>query len=137
MATTYDDALPKHHKVTGTEKRVILASSLGTVFEWYDFFVYGALAALLGSLFFPAGNETAGFLLSLATFGAGFVVRPFGALVFGALGDRMRRTILIAFGIFVWSAATCASVSSSTCRPGSSACHSAVSLNRPRPMWIG
>ena len=69
------------------QRMVVLASSLGTVFEWYDFFVYGALAALLGSLFFPAGNETAGFLLSLATFGAGFVVRPFGALVFGALGD--------------------------------------------------
>ena len=73
------------------QRMVVLASSLGTVFEWYDFFVYGALAALLGSLFFPAGNETAGFLLSLATFGAGFVVRPFGALVFGALGDMVGR----------------------------------------------
>ncbi len=70
---------------------VVAAASIGTVFEWYDFFVYGTLAALLGSLFFPAGNETAAFLLSLATFGAGFFVRPFGALVFGMLGDLVGR----------------------------------------------
>jgi MFS family permease len=70
---------------------VVTAASIGTVFEWYDFFVYGTLAVLLGQLFFPAGNEAAGFLLSLATFGAGFFVRPFGALVFGALGDIVGR----------------------------------------------
>ncbi|MCC6919967.1 MAG: MFS transporter [Alphaproteobacteria bacterium] len=70
---------------------VVTAASIGTVFEWYDFFVYGALAALLGTLFFPSGNETAAFLSSLAIFGAGFVVRPFGALVFGALGDLVGR----------------------------------------------
>jgi MFS family permease len=64
---------------------------LGTVFEWYDFFLYGSLAVFFGTLFFPPGNDTAGFLASLATFGAGFAVRPFGALVFGGLGDRIGR----------------------------------------------
>src|SRR5580704_5645702 len=70
---------------------VLVAASLGTVFEWYDFFLYGSLAVFFGALFFPSGNEAAGFLASLATFGAGFAVRPFGALVFGGLGDRIGR----------------------------------------------
>lgn len=70
---------------------VLVAASLGTVFEWYDFFLYGTLAVFFGALFFPPGNETAAFLASLATFGAGFAVRPFGALVFGGLGDRIGR----------------------------------------------
>jgi MFS family permease len=70
---------------------VLVAASLGTVFEWYDFFLYGSLAVFFGALFFPPGNETAAFLASLATFGAGFAVRPFGALVFGGLGDRIGR----------------------------------------------
>jgi MFS family permease len=73
------------------DRLVILASSLGTVFEWYDFFVYGTLAVLIAKLFFPAANETAGFLLALATFGAGFGVRPLGAVLFGYLGDRLGR----------------------------------------------
>ncbi len=73
------------------DRLIIVASSLGTVFEWYDFFVYGTLAALLGRLFFPSDNPTAGLLLSLATFGAGFGVRPIGAVVFGVLGDRIGR----------------------------------------------
>ncbi len=73
------------------DRLIIVASSLGTVFEWYDFFVYGTLAALLGRLFFPSDNPTAGLLLSLATFGAGFGVRPIGAIVFGILGDRIGR----------------------------------------------
>jgi MFS family permease len=70
---------------------VIIAASLGTVFEWYDFYLYGTLAVFFSALFFPPGNETAAFLASLATFGAGFAVRPLGALVFGALGDRIGR----------------------------------------------
>ena len=69
-------------------RRVILASSLGTLFEWYDFYLYGSLAVFFGGLFFPSGNETAQLLASLATFGAGFGVRPLGAVVFGHLGWR-------------------------------------------------
>src|SRR5271170_197092 len=76
---------------------VVVAASLGTIFEWYDFFLYGSLAVFFGTLFFPPGNETAAFLASLATFGAGFAVRPFGALVFGAMCDRIgrKRTFMI------------------------------------------
>jgi MFS family permease len=74
-----------------TRRRVILAASLGTLFEWYDFFLYGSLAVFFGGLFFPKGNETAQLLASLATFGAGFGVRPLGAIVFGHLGDLVGR----------------------------------------------
>ena len=101
MATTYDGALPKHHKVTGTEKRVILASSLGTVFEWYDFYLYGLLATIISAQFFSGVNETTGFIFALAAFAAGFAVRPFGALVFGRLGDMVGRkyTFLVTMGL--------------------------------------
>jgi MFS family permease len=83
------------------DRLVIFASSLGTVFEWYDFFVYGTLAALIGKLFFPGASPSAGFLLALATFGAGFGVRPLGAIVFGVLGDRLGRkhTFLITISL--------------------------------------
>jgi MFS family permease len=74
-----------------TIRRVILASSLGTLFEWYDFYLYGSLAVFFGTKFFPPGNETAQLLASLATFGAGFGVRPLGALVFGHVGDLIGR----------------------------------------------
>jgi MFS family permease len=74
-----------------TLRRVIIASALGTVFEWYDFYLYGSLAVFFGSKFFPPGNETAQLLASLATFGAGFGVRPLGAIVFGYLGDLIGR----------------------------------------------
>jgi len=74
-----------------TLRRVILASSVGTLFEWYDFYLYGSLAVFFGGLFFPKGNETAQLLASLATFGAGFGVRPLGALVFGQIGDLVGR----------------------------------------------
>src|SRR5262245_51365930 len=74
-----------------TIRRVILAASLGTLFEWYDFFLYGSLAVFFGGLFFPKGNETAQLLASLATFGAGFGVRPLGAVVFGHIGDLIGR----------------------------------------------
>ncbi|WP_353642919.1 MFS transporter [Mesorhizobium sp. WSM2239] len=72
-------------------KRTVFAAALGTVFEWYDFFIYGSLAAFFSTLFFPQGNETAALLAALATFGAGFVLRPFGAIVFGRLGDLVGR----------------------------------------------
>jgi MFS family permease len=71
--------------------RIIFASSLGTLFEWYDFYLYGTLAVFFGELFFPPGNERAALLASLATFGAGFGVRPLGAVVFGRIGDRIGR----------------------------------------------
>src|SRR5262245_36986321 len=78
--------------ITGSSlRRVILASSLGTLFEWYDFYLYGTLAVFFGDLFFPAGNERAALLASLATFGAGFGVRPLGAVVFGQIGDLVGR----------------------------------------------
>jgi MFS family permease len=73
------------------DRLVILASSLGTVFEWYDFFVYGTLAALLGQMFFPSDNASAALLKSLAAFGVGFGVRPLGALLFGYFGDLVGR----------------------------------------------
>ncbi len=72
-------------------RRVVFAAALGTVFEWYDFFIYGSLAVFFGALFFPKGNESAAILASLATFGAGFVLRPFGAIFFGRLGDLIGR----------------------------------------------
>lgn len=77
--------------------RVVIAASTGTVFEYYDFLLYGSLATFFGALFFPPGNETAALLASLATFGAGFAVRPIGALIFGRLGDRVgrKKTFLI------------------------------------------
>ena len=72
-------------------KRVIIASSLGTVFEWYDFYLYGSLAAIIAKQFFTALNPTSGFIFALMAFAAGFAVRPFGALVFGRLGDMIGR----------------------------------------------
>src|SRR5213595_2094709 len=73
------------------ERRVIFASSLGTVFEWYDFYLYATLAPFFAGLFFPKGNDTAALLSAFATYAAGFLVRPFGALVFGRLGDLVGR----------------------------------------------
>jgi len=72
-------------------RKVIFAASLGTLFEWYDFYLYGSLAVFFGGLFFPPGNDTAQLLASLATFGAGFGVRPLGAAVFGHVGDLVGR----------------------------------------------
>ena len=80
---------------------VIGASSLGTVFEWYDFYLYGLLATIISAQFFSGVNETTGFILALAAFAAGFAVRPFGALVFGRIGDLVGRknTFLVTMGI--------------------------------------
>src|ERR1700743_668772 len=72
-------------------RRVIFAASLGTLFEGYDFYLYGSLAVFFGGLFSPKGNDTAQLLASLATFGAGFGVRPLGAVGFGHLGDKIGR----------------------------------------------
>ncbi|PWU28222.1 MULTISPECIES: MFS transporter [unclassified Pseudomonas] len=73
------------------ERKVIFASSLGTVFEWYDFFLYGSLAAVISKQFFAGVNDTTAFIFALLAFAAGFLVRPFGALVFGRLGDMIGR----------------------------------------------
>jgi MFS family permease len=90
------------------DRLVITASSLGTVFEWYDFFVYGILAALIGKLFFPADNPTAATLASLAIFGAGFAVRPFGAILFGYFGDKIGRKYTFLVTITLMGVATAA-----------------------------
>jgi MFS family permease len=74
-----------------THRRVIFASSLGTVFEWYDFYLYGSLAAVMTKQFFSGVNQTTGFIFALLAFAAGFFVRPFGALVFGRIGDLVGR----------------------------------------------
>jgi MFS family permease len=77
--------------MTRNERKVIFASSLGTVFEWYDFYLYGSLAPIIALHFFSGVNPTAGFIFALLAFAAGFAVRPFGALVFGRLGDLVGR----------------------------------------------
>jgi len=86
---------------TQSERKVIAASSLGTVFEWYDFYLYGLLATIISAQFFSGVNETTGFIFALAAFAAGFAVRPFGAIVFGRVGDLVGRknTFLVTMGI--------------------------------------
>jgi MFS family permease len=90
------------------DRLVIFASTLGTVFEWYDFFVYGTLATVIAKLFFPSASATAGLLLTLATFGAGFGVRPVGAVLFGWLGDRLGRKYTFLVTITLMGLATAA-----------------------------
>src|SRR3989441_3906048 len=90
------------------EARVIFASSLGTVFEWYDFYLYATLAPFFASLFFPAGNATAALLSAFVTYAAGFLVRPFGALVFGRIGDIVGRKYTFLVTIVVMGASTAA-----------------------------
>ena len=89
-------------------RSVIFASSLGTVFEWYDFYIYATLAPFFATLFFPPGNATAALLASFATYAAGFLVRPFGALVFGRIGDLVGRKYTFLITIFVMGLATAA-----------------------------
>ncbi len=92
--------------IDAAHRRVIFASSLGTVFEWYDFYLYGTLAVFFSTLFFPPGNDTAAFLASLATFGAGFAVRPLGALLFGRIGDLIGRKYTFLITIVIMGLAT-------------------------------
>ena len=77
--------------MTAQERKVILASSLGTIFEWYDFYLYGALAAIIAKQFFTALDPTSAFIFALLAFAAGFIVRPIGAVIFGSLGDMVGR----------------------------------------------
>ncbi len=99
--TTVLAGLPMERANATNQWLVIGASSLGTVFEWYDFYLYGLLAAVISAQFFSGVNETTGFIFALAAFAAGFAVRPFGALVFGRLGDLVGRkhTFLITMSI--------------------------------------
>jgi MFS family permease len=110
MATARPNRAPPEVTATAgidaAHRRVVFASSLGTVFEWFDFYLYGTLAVFFGTLFFPPGNETAAFLASLATFGAGFAVRPLGALVFGRIGDLVGRKYTFLITIVVMGSAT-------------------------------
>jgi MFS family permease len=96
----HTDGLSKDHK------KVIFASSLGTVFEWYDFYLYGSLAAIISRQFFSGVNETAAFIFALMAFAAGFAVRPFGALVFGRLGDLVGRKYTFLVTILIMGAST-------------------------------
>jgi MFS family permease len=92
--------------MTSEEKFVIFASSLGTTFEWYDFYLYATLAPFFASVFFPPGNATAALLSAFATYAAGFLVRPFGALIFGRIGDLVGRKYTFLVTIMVMGTAT-------------------------------
>lgn len=95
-----------HTRITKEERKVIFASSLGTVFEWYDFYLYGSLAAVIGKQFFSGVNETTAFIFALMAFAAGFAVRPFGALVFGRLGDLVGRKYTFLVTIMIMGLST-------------------------------
>ena len=102
MATSNAPAKP----MTSEEKKVIFASSLGTVFEWYDFYLYGSLAAIIGKQFFSGLDPSAAFIAALLAFAAGFFVRPFGALVFGRLGDMIGRKYTFLVTILIMGMST-------------------------------
>jgi MFS family permease len=99
--STTAGTLPKDQEGAQSDWLIIGASSLGTIFEWYDFYLYGLLATIIGAQFFSGVNETTSFIFALAAFAAGFAVRPFGALVFGRLGDLVGRkhTFLITMSL--------------------------------------
>jgi len=105
MASVASTAGPAGSGLTTNHRRVIIASSVGTVFEWYDFYLYGSLAAIIAKQFFSGLNPTSGFIFALLAFAAGFAVRPFGALIFGRLGDMIGRkyTFLITIVIMGFS----------------------------------
>jgi MFS family permease len=106
QATTMDDMGLRSRPMSREEKRVILASSLGTVFEWYDFYLYGSLAAIIGAQFFSQYPEATRNVFALLAFAAGFLVRPFGALVFGRLGDLVGRKYTFLITILIMGLST-------------------------------
>jgi len=108
MNTTTSASVPHApaRPMTSEERKVIFASSLGTVFEWYDFYLYGSLAAIIARQFFSGVNETAAFIFALMAFAAGFAVRPFGALVFGGLGDLVGRKYTFLVTILIMGVST-------------------------------
>ncbi|MGB9166993.1 MAG: MFS transporter, partial [Rhodomicrobium sp.] len=94
-------------EITAAEqRRVVVASSLGTVFEWYDFYLYGALAAIIGAHFFSGLTESGQFIFALLAFAAGFFVRPFGAIFFGRLGDLVGRKYTFLITILIMGLST-------------------------------
>jgi MFS family permease len=105
MATTAS-GLRADGSIGTSHRRVILASSLGTVFEWYDFYLYGSLAAIIGKQFFTGLNETSQFIFALLAFAAGFAVRPFGAIVFGRVGDLIGRKYTFLITIVIMGTST-------------------------------
>jgi len=104
--STLDHTSARAGGMTKDEKFVIFASSLGTVFEWYDFYLYATLAPFFAALFFPPGNDTAALLSAFATYAAGFLVRPFGAIIFGRIGDLVGRKYTFLVTIVVMGGAT-------------------------------
>ena len=104
MATA--NAVSANRPMTGEEKKVIFASSLGTVFEWYDFYLYGSLAPIIAKQFFSGLDAGAAFIFALLAFAAGFIVRPFGALVFGRLGDMIGRKYTFLVTILIMGLST-------------------------------
>jgi MFS family permease len=106
MATTVAAGSYADRPMTAAEKKVIFASSLGTVFEWYDFYIYGTLAPIIAKQFFSGLDPTAAFIFTLMVFAAGFLVRPFGALVFGRLGDMIGRKYTFLATIILMGLAT-------------------------------
>ncbi len=105
MASTADGNV-RARPMTAEEKKVILASSAGTVFEWYDFYLYGSLAAMIGAQFFTPFPEATRNVFALLAFAAGFIVRPFGALVFGMLGDLIGRKYTFLMTILIMGLST-------------------------------
>ena len=106
VQATVADTTVRSRPMSREEKRVILASSLGTVFEWYDFYLYGSLAAIIGAQFFSQYPEATRNVFALLAFAAGFLVRPFGALVFGRLGDLVGRKYTFLVTILIMGTST-------------------------------
>nr|WP_026221401.1 MFS transporter [Ancylobacter sp. FA202] len=106
MSVTTAGPAGKTAPMTREERKVIFASSLGTVFEWYDFYLYGSLSAIIAAQFFSGVNPTAAFIFALMAFAAGFAVRPFGAIFFGRLGDLVGRKYTFLITILLMGAST-------------------------------
>lgn len=108
MSTTIESAVPADPVSKRELRRIIVASSAGTMIEWYDFYIFGSLAAVLSTHFYPEGSATVNFLRTLATFAVGFAVRPFGALVFGRIGDIVGRKIAFLITLLIMGGSTAA-----------------------------
>ena len=106
MTATTSVGSGKAAPMSAEERKVIIASSLGTVFEWYDFYLYGSLAAIIAKQFFSGLDDGSAFIFALLAFAAGFIVRPFGALVFGRLGDLIGRKYTFLVTIVIMGAST-------------------------------